>query len=235
MADFFDRVLSQLRYATNGEKESIRAELEGHVQDHAEALERAGCDRETAREQAVEAMGDPEAIGRALSREYTRFWLVLSRAAAAALALLCLMAVMTMPTGLLYRIYSNLSARLDPGRQGEGNRDLTGLVVAQVDVRAEVGNDILRVYQTAYDPAENEATVWVCNYDQRPFGIASHLLYNMVRAGSWGGGGGGNSGAYYWRFDEIPLEPGQDSVTLEYHQYGVDVSLEVPIAREVAE
>ncbi len=198
-------------------------------------MEERGYDPETAERDAVSAMGDPEEIGRGLDKEYTRFWLMLSRAATTALVLLCVMGVLTMPIGRVYRLCGNLSARLDPWREGYAGRDMTGQVVTQVDLRAEVGNDILRVYQTAYDPEENKASVWVCNYDQRPFGIASPLLRSGIKLKSPGGGGGGNSGAYYWRFEEIPLAPGQDSVTLEYHQYGVDVSLEVPIAREVAE
>ena len=59
MADFYDEVLSHIRYATLEERQAIRAELEGHVEDRAEALEAAGYDRAEAQSRSLAALGGP--------------------------------------------------------------------------------------------------------------------------------------------------------------------------------
>jgi hypothetical protein len=48
----------------------IAEELQNHINDHVEALLESGVRVEEAEEQAVEAMGDPEEIGRELNKEH---------------------------------------------------------------------------------------------------------------------------------------------------------------------
>ena len=48
----------------------VADELAAHLEDHAAALEARGLDPETAAQQAVAAMGDPEALGRQLNRAH---------------------------------------------------------------------------------------------------------------------------------------------------------------------
>lgn len=50
------------------ERESVRQELMDHIADHMEALQAAGLSAEEAEEQAVAAMGDPNAIGALLRK-----------------------------------------------------------------------------------------------------------------------------------------------------------------------
>lgn len=66
-------------HATDKEQKAIRAELSAHMEDHAQALLDAGYDEDYAFRIAVEAMGDPEEVGKALNREYPLLWLLLSR------------------------------------------------------------------------------------------------------------------------------------------------------------
>ena len=40
--DYTDRVLSSLRRVTEKEREAIRSELDGHIEDHMEALRELG-------------------------------------------------------------------------------------------------------------------------------------------------------------------------------------------------
>ena len=79
--DYTDRVLSSLRRVTEKEREAIRSELDGHIEDHMEALRELGYDEELAEERAVAAMGEPDEVGRELNRQYTGWgWVLVSRA-----------------------------------------------------------------------------------------------------------------------------------------------------------
>lgn len=69
--DYTDRVLSSLRRVTEKEREAIRSELDGHIEDHMEALRELGYDEELAEERAIAAMGEPDEVGRELNRQYT--------------------------------------------------------------------------------------------------------------------------------------------------------------------
>lgn len=83
--DYTDRVLSSLRRVTEKEREAIRSELDGHIEDHMEALRELGYDDELAEERAIAAMGEPDEVGRELNRQYTGWgWVLVSRAAGGA-------------------------------------------------------------------------------------------------------------------------------------------------------
>ena len=66
--EYCDRVLAQVGRLTSGEARDLRAELSGHIEDHAEALTALGYGEDEAGERAVMLMGDPEETGRALDR-----------------------------------------------------------------------------------------------------------------------------------------------------------------------
>ena len=61
---FCDTVTRQLR--CRWEAPTVRQELYDHIQDHMDALISGGMGRDEAEEAAVAAMGDPEALGKAL-------------------------------------------------------------------------------------------------------------------------------------------------------------------------
>ena len=66
---FLDRVVQHVRFRPD--RGAVRRELAGHLDDSAAALQQAeGMDAETAYVQAVENMGDPDEIGRALDRAH---------------------------------------------------------------------------------------------------------------------------------------------------------------------
>ena len=88
--DYTDRVLSSLRRVTEKEREAIRSELDGHIEDHMEALRELGYDEELAEERAIAAMGEPDEVGRELNRQYTGWgWVLVSRAAVVLTVVLC--------------------------------------------------------------------------------------------------------------------------------------------------
>ncbi len=79
---YCSRVLSQAGRLTRSEADDLRAELSGHIEDHAEALTEHGYEEDAAYERAVTLMGDPEETGRALRAQYGGWWLVAVQRAA---------------------------------------------------------------------------------------------------------------------------------------------------------
>ncbi|MUU12877.1 MAG: hypothetical protein EP146_16765 [Oscillibacter sp.] len=95
--DYTDRVLSSLRRVTEKEREAIRSELDGHIEDHMEALRELGYDEELAEERAIAAMGEPDEVGRELNRQYTGWgWVLVSRAAVVLTVVLCAQALLAL-------------------------------------------------------------------------------------------------------------------------------------------
>ena len=117
--DYTAAVLSALRRVTSRERAAIRAEIDGHIEDHMEGLLELGYDPDLAEERALAAMGDPKEVGRELNRQYPFRWLavrwgarLLSAWAALAVFLLAMNTVgaQTSPLAALReRIQPNLS------------------------------------------------------------------------------------------------------------------------------
>ena len=63
-ADYCAAVCALVRFKPD--REAIAGELTAHMEDHMAALEAEGAPREEAKARAIEAMGDPEALGKAL-------------------------------------------------------------------------------------------------------------------------------------------------------------------------
>ena len=86
---FCELVTGQLR--CKWEAPSVRQELSDHIQDHQAALMSEGMDRDQAEEAAVAAMGDPEALGKALDALHSPWpWRIYHAARTAAFVLLVL-------------------------------------------------------------------------------------------------------------------------------------------------
>lgn len=62
--DYCAAVCALVRFKPD--REAIAGELTAHMEDHMAALEAEGAPREEAKARAIEAMGDPEALGKAL-------------------------------------------------------------------------------------------------------------------------------------------------------------------------
>ena len=137
--------------------------------------------------------------------------------------------------------------RNDGKRDTDRNNQRTAEITEEVDLRVQVGNDILRVYEVAlgeqshYNHATGESEVLptvqvsVCAYNRIPFGIVSGDLFTYLKAAdqrgtevdTWGGGAG-SWGAEYDRY-YIPIESGDTYVTLSYDRFGESVELKVPL------
>ena len=86
-----ETVCQFVSHATSGEKAAIRAELTAHMEDHAQALLDSGYDQDHALTMAVESMGDPKEVGKALNKEYPLLWLILSRGLLVVILLLAIL------------------------------------------------------------------------------------------------------------------------------------------------
>jgi len=241
--EYVERVLSVMCHVTSSEREAIRAEIDAHIEDHICDLLELDYDEALAEERTMALMGDPEEVGRELDKQYTNdFWIWLESIAKILLVPMVLIALLGV--GILFHAADYLEARFAP----EGYRsDFPAEIVENVDIRIQVGNDIMRVYQIAlgeqshYNPVIGEsevlptAQVSVCAYNQIPFGIVSGDLLNYVRASdqrgveadTWGGCAG-SWGAEYDRY-YIPIQPGDTYVILSYDRFGESVELKVPL------
>lgn len=237
---FCDRVLARVRHATTEEKAAIRAELDAHMEDHAAALLEAGYEEAEAADRAMAAMGDPEEIGAELNREYPLGWLVLSRVSLILTILVCATFLFSWP--ILGNTLSSLQARIAPEASSFANT-VKYTYERDLDIRTEIGDDILRIYKVGLDVNRDgetgNAALFFCNYSKNPFGYASDhldLMYGtsdvMESAIHYGGDGGGDAGAYYSIVAKIPVTRADNSVEVNYDHYGEHVRLEVPVPWE---
>ena len=231
---YIDTVLSALRRVTGDERQAIRAELEGHMEDHMEGLLELGYSPELAEERTLAAMGDPKEVGRELNRQYTGWgFVLLSRAAVLLTVVLCIQALLGL--GILGNLWDSVRARVCP----EELEDYTPSSTEWLDVRVLVGNDVLRVYRVSRVTREGEPAVGLslCAYDRLPGGVVSDRLLPDVRiedqrgeALEWlsGGSGRGSFGADY-QLRYVPVEETDTSVTLRYERFGEDIAVEIPL------
>lgn len=233
--EFLDQVLSPLGRLTAEERENVRQELEEHVEDRMEALLEMGWDAELAEARCLEAMGDPAEIGREMARQYRgRGWLWLGRAAVVLTVVVCIQALLGV--GMLGAAWDSLTVRFNPPRTISIGELKNVEAEEELDIRAEIGNDILRIYQVSVGEKDGQraAMVLACAYDRWPFGIVVDSLFG--RSELWNergetgtsGGGSGNSGAVcaaLW----APVETGDTHVIWEYRAIGEAVRLEIPL------
>ena len=233
--DYIETVLAQLRHVTGDERESIRRELDAHLEDHTEALRQLGYDEETAQEQAAASMGDPVEMGRELSRQYTGWpFVLLSRAAVLLTVILCSQALFGVATvgyfldSLLVRTFPD-----DPGS------DYAVEATIRPDIRISIGDDVLRVVRVSLIEREGVPTaeLFLCAYDRLPGGVVSQqLIPNVVLADQRGAApehvlGGGGRGSYTADFSTryVPIREGDTYITLRYDRFGETVEAAIPL------
>ena len=231
--DYVERVLSCLRRATPSELAAVRAELDGHIEDHMADLLDLGYSEELAEERTMAAMGDPEEMGRALDQQYSPFWLWVGRAAAAALTILAVMALMG--SFGLHWIFCSFQARLAPWSDVYEN--WAEEINLELDVRQPIGSDILRILGsgTKKDGDQPTAVILMCQYDQNPFGRVTEkeLTYFDCRGSNTISGGSGHStvGAAY-SLRELEVREGDPYVSIVCERYGERIEIEVPLEWE---
>ena len=233
--EYTNTVLAQLRRVTEDERRAIRAELDGHVEDHMEALRELGCEEAEAEARALERMGDPAEVGRALNKVYTGWvWVLLSRAAILLTVVLCIQAVLGI--GILSNLLWSIQARTIPQ---DVHSDYRSWAAIDPDLRVPIGNDVLRVYRVSLVERKDgpAAEVALAAYDRHPGGVVSgRLLPGVVLADQRGAvpdrdTGGGGKGCFTAEFTlrYVPVQEGDTSITLRYDRLGEHVAVEIPL------
>ena len=248
--EYCDRVLAQAGRLTSGEANDLRAELAGHIEDHAEALIEHGYAEEEAAARAVELMGDPEETGRALRRLYGGWWLVIARWVMMAVTLvLCLSIVHELLTSTRFRDRD----RYAPQRQDIGWDELWGSETP--GTRIAIGDDIVRVDRVSTGVPSSEkhlgeyrAEVELTGFDRIPGGVVYARLLESLRLENQRGEAifEGNEYAYpssvsgsgtlyvHTARHYVDIEPDDTYVTLIYDRLGERIEVEIPLPeREV--
>ena len=231
---YIDTVLSTLRHVTWDEQLAIRAEIDGHIEDHMEGLLELGYEPELAEERTLAAMGDPKEVGRELNKQYTGWpFVLLSRAAVLLTVVLCIQALLGI--GILGNLWDSVWARVYP----EELEDHTPAAAERLNIRVPVGNDILRIYRVSRVTREGVPAIGIslCAYDRLPGGVVSDQVLPSVwiedqrgEALEWlsGGSGHGSIGADY-QLRYVPVEPSDTYITLRYERFGEDIAVEIPL------
>ena len=175
---FCSAVLRAVPSATRQEQDAIRRELREHLEDHAAALEEMGAGVEEAAQAAVEAMGDPEEIGRALSRSYPHRWQVLETCTSLLLGFFLIVAAIPTFISLYgaYSDYNNINA-------ARGEILSQNIPVRVYDLSIPLGDQTLRLYGIQNEP--ETVTLYCYMYHHYPTqiaagdAIAKHLAFYL--------------------------------------------------------
>ena len=241
--DYCSRVLSQAGRLTRDEGQDLRAELAGHIEDHAEILTAHGYTEDAAYGRAVALMGDPEETGRALCAQYGGWWLVIvQRAAIFVTVIACVQGFFMLP--LLGGVYESIRERVSPAVNSISWEELDG--AADLHERILVGDDIVQLNRIEYGVREGErqAVLWASVYDRVPGGkVYENLLETLVLENErgesmypWLDGNyrscTGSRGTVYVHTGRhaAPLKEGDTYVTFVYDRFGerIETRIELP-------
>lgn len=232
--EYTESVLSALRHVTGREREAIRAEIDGHIEDHMADLLELDYPPELAEERTLSAMGDPVEVGQELNKQYTGWgWVILSRMAVALTVVVCLQSLLAF--GTLGNLWDSVWARVAPLEP----KEISSAVKEQLDIRLPVGSDVVRIYGVSRLTREGVPAVGVflCAYDRLPGGVVSERLLSNLRVENqrgeplewqFGGSSQGGYGAEY-QLCYVPVEWSDTYITLRYDRFGENVAVKIPL------
>ena len=233
--NYCQQVCSVLKKATRKEKASLTQELTAHMEDHVEALVELGWDPQEAMDYAVEAMGDPEIVGRQYDEKLSSFWLWCGYVLRAMLFFYLVYLLCGPIQEKIQNLRDNQQARTDPqwGIHGE----IMGIepwISQPLDMVIPVGEQWFRVYRVeVYEISEGDSYtvgVFTVNYANDP------LHKTAVNTPSLDGSGAYamhmSTGAWYFGL-LAPVEKGQSSIGMKIAMPGEDIELQIPIPWEV--
>ena len=232
--EYTAQVLANLRRVTKAEREAIRAEIDAHMEDHICGLLDLGYPPALAEERTLAFMGDPAEVGRELNKQYPLGWLILGRAAAALLAVLCLL-VVSHAGDMLDLARRNLTARTTPWEMGSSWDDET---CRRMEIRIPVGTDILYFYGLDTEADGLPTLCWV-RYDQSLFGVQGEeaddgtVTYWDQRGEQLFAGGGRYMvwGVTYGR-EVLEVQPEDAYVTVRVDRLGERQEVRIPLVEE---
>ena len=232
--EYCRQVRNALKKATRKERASFTEELLDHMESHAEALMELGWEPEEARDYSVQAMGDPQMVGRQYDEKLSSFWLICWYA----LRLILIVMAVWIPFIFLIdqgsAVCYNLQARWnkDPAwvdySQGV---DVLGRQTLEIEIPLD--RHTVRIFREEiyYEEARERymACIYTVYYSNNPFHRGSRLITNWSGVEGFDGGGGTlymNSGyqAYYGE-----VEKGQDHVVFYIEHEATDTHIQVKV------
>lgn len=240
---FYSRVCSELKRATKREMQEVKQELSGHLQDHAEVLIERGYDPYQAELRAIETMGDPAQIGKALNKSYSRFWLICKRTL---MVLFCLLLLFSFKFSLMGVFTRNMLARLPSGADLTqiSNQDFTLELgeIQRLNLKMESDSTVVRLEQIAVgemvghpDGKSYCVSFSVSVYSKNPFDYC-YFEKRLYLAEDPAGSrremslcsdeiGGRSSGMYY----VYGVDHGTEQVEIVWERYGQDLRVQVSL------
>ena len=234
--DYTAAVLKGLRHVTESEKEQIRKELDGHMEDHMLELMELGWEAEDAEEKAAACMGDPMEVSVALQKCYSYGWLIVNRVLGVLLVLLVLLSVTELGSAG-YGFTMQWQAQHNPTkRMGEEQR---AQIRRELDITVDCGNSVLQFYAVG-ESEEGETTVHYLIYNKTPFRFVAKnigIRYEHPKADEYemdrGGGYFSDAWVHYGNDDLVPPK-GAESVTAVVTWGSRETRVEIPVTWEVA-
>jgi len=228
--EFCKKVCAYVRYKTVHRE--IAEELQNHIEDHLEALLERGVSLEEAEKQAVEAMGDPEQIGRELNKQHRPFLerlLTITNLLTGIGVLYCIWALFFVGFMGLISLGS-LNYSVEPEhilytQKLEGKQKVGAITYKLQKLTVTDDNTILIAYSTYGD-----------NFDTILRGWSSPDLRAYDEQGTPYDTKGSNKAGLYHRsqivVENFDPDRGENSIVLKAYSYYGDVAFRIPL-REV--
>ena len=236
--EYIREVSASLKRLTKREREAIRAELDGHMEDHMESLRELGYEEEEAEERTLAAMGDPAEVGRELNRQYPFRWLVVKWVAQGAAVLLMLFLLSgwwdvfgNLACYARARVWPDTFANVEWLARQSGQEAVDR--VWETDQRAELGTMTVQVWQVGLDRvSEQGGTAYVAFscWDEEPWAepVGFIEVYNATDGAEPVHSMGGSWGAAY----AVPVVWGDALQVCWYdeldHQYETLLTVKLP-------
>ena len=229
-------VCAYVRHATAAEKAAIRKELADHMEDHAQALIDGGFPEDHAVRVALESMGEAEAVGRELDKEYPRRWGVLVTVFQIMLLLLGTYLLIFSGIYLPNHLGQTLEARLNP-MGGHSYIPTHAGDIYPLDIRQELpGGTVLYLYGVARNE-DGQVWIYTVSYPKNPFQNTINNSANLTFTyGNTDTGGFGwqdidssyvSTRACYYRYGLHEVMEG-DILTAHYDHYGTTFDVTIP-------
>ena len=245
--EYTETLLSQLRRVTPKEREAIRQEIDGHIEDHICSLLELGYDQKLAEERTMARMGDPVEAGRKLNQQYPVVWQVLTWLSALVLACMALFILFGAPDEDR-SLMEALDNRAEAGQHIFLNQN-PRFTQEPLDISFTVGDDTVRLQAISigsghfrelqedgsYDWTYRErmASVYADAYDRFPCGPAGRI--ELILENERGKQGTELLTRSRWWKDgsvQVPIGLKDTHVTLICKRFGEEIRFQLPLPKE---
>lgn len=236
--EFCDGVLGQMPRATGRERDDIRDELLDHLMEHRDMLMDYGVEELEAERRAIEAMGDPEEIGRAWNKTLSPLWLWLGRLCAAVFVLIFLFNA----SDIYYKadcLVNSLTVQHTKDVEINPHIPEGYKLIRSEDpgITKSFGEHVIRIHRiqlwqhTFYEDVYSLEVSYLTHHKD-PWGVSlnSSIFRAIEYTGAIPDSGGSTQTSYAtWYEQELKLEPGQNTVGIYLEHMGNEFTAELEL------